>query len=525
MATTIVLVLLLFISPLGGHLTRWAANVCRQPTVDTAWSCLSRDRSRGRLYARRSRWSTRCQPTALPPVSVDLGEIRLTFDPTDAHTPHATAAGAGPHPFPPIDDSAGVWQDDRTFVLPVGQLEPGTEYAVVLNPTGNLAFRDRRFGLPLETTTLQFRTEGQLAAATRSRPDQPSVQAPQGAITTSRQRPKTTQPPRTGSSVQRVHLRLYREQHQGAFTLLIPKGWSTEGGMVPSGVPWNVVDLVESNIVFRVTSPDGRSFFGWYPRFYFQDPQAIMQAGMGVMQVQTGGVLNGCWLYPYMSLSQYVETIVLGQFAASELSSARLVGDVVDAPELRPFLPRGASQAQCGSQMFTAVRNGQPVTGRIYAIMYSLGSGLWSTVGTFGLVAPSEEWSEHEPLMELCLRTFRLDPQWVARVSAATRRRGQQYNDVLRQMHSIDAEIHAHQSQTRSDINTEVYKVLTEQMETYDPETGTMHWMPMYDSAWTDGKGNYILTDHDGAREMENEPAWRRLEIVNRNDPDRRWPE
>ncbi len=55
-------------------------------------------------------------------------------------------------------------------------------------------------------------------------------------------------------------LTTYREKYQDAFSILIPKGWKAEGGMVSSGVSWNVVDLVESNIRFRVTSPDGKSF-------------------------------------------------------------------------------------------------------------------------------------------------------------------------------------------------------------------------------------------------------------------------
>ena len=80
--------------------------------------------------------------------------------------------------------------------------------------------------------------------------------------------------------------------------------------MVPSGVEWNVVDLVENNIRFRVTSPDGKSFFGWYPRFYFQDPQVIMQSSGGVLQPQIGQVLNGCWIYPYLDVAQYVKNIV-----------------------------------------------------------------------------------------------------------------------------------------------------------------------------------------------------------------------
>jgi hypothetical protein len=75
-----------------------------------------------------------------------------------------------------------------------------------------------------------------------------------------------------------VLLSLYQEQYQNAFSILLPKGWKAEGGMIPSGVQWNVVDLVENNIKFRITSPDGKSFFGWYPRFYFQDPQVFVQS-------------------------------------------------------------------------------------------------------------------------------------------------------------------------------------------------------------------------------------------------------
>jgi hypothetical protein len=33
-------------------------------------------------------------------------------------------------------------------------------------------------------------------------------------------------------------LSLYQEQYQNAFSILIPKGWKAEGGMVPSGVGW-----------------------------------------------------------------------------------------------------------------------------------------------------------------------------------------------------------------------------------------------------------------------------------------------
>ena len=117
--------------------------------------------------------------------------------------------------------------------------------------------------------------------------------------------------------------------------------------MIPSGVPWNRVDLVESNIRFRATSPDGKAFFGWYPKFWFYDPQLIAQSSGGLLTHQTGGVQNGFWLYPYMRIPQYVETIVFGQMA-KEFEAPRILGGVHDAPELRPFVPSTMSEAQCG---------------------------------------------------------------------------------------------------------------------------------------------------------------------------------
>jgi hypothetical protein len=131
-------------------------------------------------------------------------------------------------------------------------------------------------------------------------------------------------------------LTLYREQHQGAFYMLIPRGWKAEGGMIPSGVQWNVVDLVEHNIRFRVTSPDGKSFFGWYPRFYFQDPAVVMQSSMGYAQPRMGGVLNGCWLFPYMGVSQYVQHIVLGQLSAQEFQNTSSRSSTETTPRIAP---------------------------------------------------------------------------------------------------------------------------------------------------------------------------------------------
>lgn len=320
-----------------------------------------------------------------------------------------------------------------------------------------------------------------------------------------------------------TQLTLYTEMHQGAFHLLIPKDWRVEGGMLSSGFDWNVVDLIEANIKFRATSPDGKSFFGWYPRFYFQDPAALARSSGGVLQMQPGQVMNGCWLFPFMNVGQYVQHIVFRYLAAQEFQNPRIIGPPVPSPELNAWVPQAASRADAGYVNFACTVRGIPMVGRIYTILYDLHGMVWSTVGTFGWVAPQSRWQQDERIMELCIRSFRLDSRWAQRAAAASHQRAGKYHQVIQEMNRIDAEITRNRSQTRSDIQEEVYKVLTLQIETYDPETGKQKYLPMYNHAWTDGRGNYFLRDHDdGTLPVVNASEWRKLKIINRNEPNYR---
>ncbi len=45
-------------------------------------------------------------------------------------------------------------------------------------------------------------------------------------------------------------------------------------------------------------------------------------------------------------------------------------------------------------------------------------------------------------------------------------------------MQQIDTEINRQQSRSRSDIQEEFYKVITDQIETFDPESGKSKYLP-----------------------------------------------
>ncbi len=496
-------------------------------------------------------------------VAVDVGKIIIVFDRNmKMNSWSLTISGKGP--FPPMIQEDEPWIDPLTFELRVKRLKPKTTYFIQLNSKRRKGFMSAGDQIPLPVKTMSFTTaseEGKISPQhmsskvsaqkqTDAVPLKPGEHAAAGEMqekvdsrakktagtdtpiqkkgpgrasgNTTISTPVKASKGKAGRKRENVFLKLYQEQYQRAFYMLIPKGWKAEGGMIPSGMQWNVVDLVENNIRFRVTSPDGKSYFGWYPRFYFQDPAVHMQSSGGLLRPQIGGVLNGCWIYPYMGVAQYVQYIIFGQLAAQEFQNPRIIGRTVESPELRPWLPQMAQRKECGYVNFECTIGGTPMYGRIYTLVYDLGT-IWSTVGTFGWIAPKSRWKEDERIMELCIRSFRLNPKWVRRAAAAQQKRGEKYGQVIREMQGIDNEINRNRSQTRSDIQEEFYKVITEQIETFDPETGDKKRLPMYNNAWTNGRGDYVLKDYDdGTLPVEDPTEWRKLKIINRNDPDYR---
>jgi len=211
------------------------------------------------------------------------------------------------------------------------------------------------------------------------------------------------------------------------------------------------------------------------------------------------------------------------QLSANEFQNPRIIGNVVPAPELKPWVPKIATRADYGYVNFECTIDGVPMYGRLYSINYEIQGIIWTTVGTFGWLAPKSRWQQDERVMELCLRSFKLNPVWVKKASEASQYRAQRYHQVIQEMQRIDSEINQHQNQTRSDIQEEFYKVMTEQIETFNPESGKMKYLPMYNHAYTDGQGHYFLRDYDdGTLPFDNASQWRKLKIINRNDPNYR---
>lgn len=63
--------------------------------------------------------------------------------------------------------------------------------------------------------------------------------------------------------------------------------------------------------------------------------------------------------------------------------------------------------------------------------------------------------------------------------------------------------------------------VLPSQIETRDPVTGEIKYLPSFNNAYTDGRGNYFLRDYDdGTLPFHDAGNWKKLDIVNRLSPE-----
>lgn len=471
-------------------------------------------------------------------LPTDLGALRFHF--SREMNPNSHSCCKSPlGEFPPLlDDGEAPWRDSQTFELKLMPLTPGTTYAIQLNSEKRKGFRSAADNEPLPVTTIRFTTAAAPGTASPhpgKSPDEvscPPADTPADSTSetskslTASPDPATeifsqSTPPASsgptdssGADPRSVRLFLYLEEYQGAFSMLLPKGWQAEGGMIPSGVPWNIVDITEGNIRFRATRPDGKAVLGFYPRFYYQDPASMVQSSGGYLRPQTGSTLNGCWLYPYMTIQQYVETIVFGRFSAQEFLSPRILGPVVEVAELRAFVPQTAQHYQAGYVNFECVFQGEPAYGRVYVVVYLLMPGYWTTAAVYGFVVPKAEWKEGERLMEYCLRTFRLDPQWLARAQEGANRRTAAVADLTRKINADDVQWQQRRMQSLSDRQTEFYKVLTGQIEARDPQTGQVHWLPSYNNAYSNGQGEFLLSD----KPLETTTDWHPMKIINRTE-------
>jgi len=338
------------------------------------------------------------------------------------------------------------------------------------------------------------------------------------------------------------------ERPMTSAAMLVPVDWQSEGSTT-----WNIKDRGNTTQPsLRASGPDGRAFeispaYNWS----WADDSRTLQA-TAQQQAQFGS--HPCDVLPPMSAADYIKR-VLGKVRPN----AQLAG-IEPAPKLMKLLQdnaRKTEQAAAQYKLQQRVRpdvararlkytlNGKPVeewlivatiiTGTL-GPSFNLQQGRMAQAYTYSCVAsmiaeraPAGQLDFSGNFFDLLNSTYRVDPQWQARVTKGalqiqqTELKGVRDRSAIvaknaEDISNIQREGYENRQKTMDHINNQFDQYIRG-VETFrNPDTGeTVDLDNRYGHAWVNNRGEYLLSDQEGFdpnRYTKYNEDWKALEPV-----------
>ena len=320
-----------------------------------------------------------------------------------------------------------------------------------------------------------------------------------------------------------------------AFSLLIPVGWQFSGG-----VNW-VLDnpVMPANVSFTVRNPTGHEEFEAFPSLamFWTNNQMLLS------MFPPGSRYFGAEVMPVVSPEDALTRIIIPRFRGK---AARLkVVSVCPLPELAKSMKVG--EGQPGMQSFSGaakmrieyMKGETPMEEDIFTVV----EGYSYPIQTFQGVVTNTSWyvnyifsykaakgtiAAKATAFKAMTDSIRISPQWFNIYNQVVNTLVQNQLKFIRSMGELSRYI----SQTNSEISDSMMQSYNERQKIYDrigekmseSIRGTEHYFnPIegsqvelpggYKHVWTNGSGEYILTDSPGYNpNAETNKSWQELE-------------
>jgi hypothetical protein len=355
-----------------------------------------------------------------------------------------------------------------------------------------------------------------------SAPPPPGVPAPAAPPVTA-----AVSPPATDSQSHSYRMKLARivdaqgfERPIPSASLLIPVDWQSQGATT-----WNLKDKcngVQTHLL--VSSPDGHAFerFPVYSWVWADDPRPLQAAF--AQRAQMG--VHACDVMAPMGAQEYLQRNL-----AKLRPGAQLVG-FEPAPKLMESLRQQAQQTEEAARRFNVKKQVKydAIRARVRYNVDGKPMEEWILAGTAatGTFGPMQHWTynciaysagQRAPLgsldssaklFELIASTFRIDPDWQARIAKNALAMQQIELKGVRDRAAIVAKSADDTRKTRQqmyenqqraeDQNSTQFSQYLRGVETYqNPATGVKVDLDSnYGHAWVNDRGEYLLSDQAG---------------------------
>jgi hypothetical protein len=301
-------------------------------------------------------------------------------------------------------------------------------------------------------------------------------------------------------------LRKYTDQTEQAFTVLVPEGWKTSGGILridplTQNGPGNSVG---AKLDFAVMKDDQHSVLLYFvPQILYCDPAKLVTTQFGYNQV--GGTYRGMPLYPLPSAQDFLTQMLFPQLHPQ--ATQVQVTEQRPLPELaqkywqqqQASAVPSTSSYDAGVTTVTYAENGTSYTEKLLTVIHDygeLGVGMWENVETVVMRAPSDEFDTWEPLLLMIQDSYRTNPQWWAMELQGQIQRGEMAYKSQQEIERIAQEIVDHRRETYAEIRNDMYLTMTNQEEYINPYTNEVDvGSNQYKNRWVNSQGDVLYTD------------------------------
>lgn len=297
-----------------------------------------------------------------------------------------------------------------------------------------------------------------------------------------------------------------KEPRENAFSILIPKGWQTDGGIfrvnpLTQGGP---MQSIAAKLDFAVKKDRGGTIMiRWLPDMAYFDPRMSPAGQMGL--IRPGSNYQGMTVCYVMSPQQFIGQVVI-PYAHPRATNMRII-EQRRLPKLAQIYQQGVSVYMPGTTFtydaaimtVTYNEDGKMYKEKIIAMIENwgqMGAGIWANKETYFIRTPINEYSQWEPVFSVIQGSVIVNLRWLVGEIQGQKTRSNIARRTHQEIQRIGREIAEHRQKTNAEIHNDMFLTLTDQEEYVNPhnrqvEIGSNQWK----YRWINESGDVIYTD------------------------------
>ncbi len=339
----------------------------------------------------------------------------------------------------------------------------------------------------------------------------------------------------------KIVYRRQAEPRENAFTVLVPDGWTLEGGIFRISPLTQSVQstAAKTDLTFKGDAA-GSVMMRFLPSMYYWDPRRAGPLMSGLTPI--GSNYRGMLVCPLLPPSQFLAQLAFpyahqGQpITQVEMVEQRDRPDQVEAFLTRSHQTPAPGQTYAGGEAIFRYAEGQTVyRERALTVVLDLGPnaiGMWCNLNAWYMRAPEAEFEQWSPVFIAIQASLQPNPAWqqdearaqqiaaglLAESQRAQHMRAQRAREFQHEMQAAAHDLVEHRRATHAEIRNDHYLTLTSQEEYVNPYSGQIDLASnQWTHRWVTSDGREFYTDNEGDNPNQdgdlNQWEWQRTPV------------